>query len=115
MYLFFLLTAHSICVGETRQFCKLQDDGTALSATQSNRQSLMRAAISQLNLSACAYHHIVKLTRKTADLAGNEEIQSVHLAEALHASQSSEVDVGTTMFLIQNLPLKVYACLFCNS
>jgi magnesium chelatase family protein len=60
-------------VGEIRQFCKLQEDG----------QSLIRAAMSQLNLSARAYHRILKLTRTIADLAGCEEIQSVHLAEAL--------------------------------
>jgi magnesium chelatase family protein len=60
-------------VGEIRQFCKLQDEG----------QSLMRAAMTQLNLSARAYHRILKLARTIADLAGSEEIQSVHLAEAL--------------------------------
>jgi magnesium chelatase family protein len=60
-------------VGEIRQFCRLQDEG----------QSLMRAAMSQLNLSARAYHRILKLARTIADLAGSEEIQSVHLAEAL--------------------------------
>jgi magnesium chelatase family protein len=60
-------------IGEIRQFCKLQDEG----------QSLMRAAMSQLNLSARAYHRILKLARTIADLAGCEEIQSGHLAEAL--------------------------------
>jgi magnesium chelatase family protein len=60
-------------IGEIRQFCKLPEDG----------QSLMRAAMSQLNLSARAYHRILKLARTIADLAGCEEIQSVHLAEAL--------------------------------
>jgi len=30
-----------------------------------------------------AYHRILKLTGTIADLAGSEEIQSVHLAEAL--------------------------------
>ncbi len=60
-------------VGEIRQFCKLPEDG----------QSLMRAAMSQLNLSARAYHRILKLARTIADLAESEEIQSVHLAEAL--------------------------------
>jgi magnesium chelatase family protein len=60
-------------VGEVRRYCKLQDEG----------QSLMRAAMTQLNLSARAYHRILKLSRTIADLAGNEEIQSVHLAEAL--------------------------------
>jgi len=43
----------------------------------------MRAAMTQLNLSARAYHRILKLARTIADLAGCEEIQSVHLAEAL--------------------------------
>jgi len=29
----------------------------------------MRAAMTQLNLSACAYHHILKLARTIVDLA----------------------------------------------
>ena len=62
-------------VGEIRQFCKLPDEG----------QSLMRAAMTRLNLSARAYHRILKLARTIADLAGSEEIQSVYLAEVLHA------------------------------
>jgi magnesium chelatase family protein len=60
-------------VGEIRQYCKLQDEG----------QRLMRAAMTQLNLSARAYHRTLKLARTIADLAGSEEIQFVHLAEAL--------------------------------
>jgi len=60
-------------VGKVRQFCGLQAEG----------QSLMRAAMSQLQLSARAYHRILKLSRTIADLAGSEEIQSPHLAEAL--------------------------------
>jgi magnesium chelatase family protein len=60
-------------IGEIRQFCQLQDEG----------QNLMRSAMSQLQLSARAYHRILKLARTIADLAGSEEIQSVHLAEAL--------------------------------
>ena len=39
--------------------------------------------MTQLNLSAHAYHCILKLARTIADLAGSEEIQSAHLAEAL--------------------------------
>ena len=43
----------------------------------------MRSAMTQLNLSARAYHRILKLGRTIADLAGSDDIQSVHLAEAL--------------------------------
>jgi len=47
-------------VGEIRQSCKLHDEG----------QSLMRAAMTQLNLSARAYNRILRLARTIADLAG---------------------------------------------
>jgi magnesium chelatase family protein len=70
-------------VGEIRQFCKVGEEG----------QRLMQAGMMQLNLSARAYHRILKLARTIADLAGGEEIQSVHPAEALHAVQPSQVDV----------------------
>ena len=60
-------------IGEIRQFCKL--DGTS--------ESLMRSAMSQLNLTARAYHRILKLARTIADLAGSDAIQQVHIAEAL--------------------------------
>lgn len=60
-------------VAEIRQYCQLQPEG----------QSLMRSAMTQLQLSARAYHRILKLARTIADLAGSEEIGSVHLAEAL--------------------------------
>ena len=39
--------------------------------------------MSQLNLSACAYHRILKLAHTIADLERREGIQSAHLAEAL--------------------------------
>jgi magnesium chelatase family protein len=46
-------------------------------------QTLLRSAMAQLQLSARAYHRILKLARTIADLAGSEMIQSRHLAEAL--------------------------------
>ena len=84
-------------VGEIRQFCKLQNEG----------QSFMRATMSQLNLSARAYHRILKLARTIADLAGSEDIQSAHLVEVLHASQSSKVDDGVIRGYLNKAP-----CLF---
>jgi magnesium chelatase family protein len=43
----------------------------------------MRTAMNQLQLSARAYHRVLKLSRTIADLAGSESIQPAHLAEAL--------------------------------
>jgi magnesium chelatase family protein len=60
-------------VAEVRRFCKLDDTG----------EGLMRSAMGQLNLSARAYHRVLKLARTIADLAGSEPIQAAHLAEAL--------------------------------
>jgi magnesium chelatase family protein len=45
--------------------------------------ALMRSAMHQLQLSARAYHRILKLSRTIADLAGEEAIGVTHLAEAL--------------------------------
>jgi magnesium chelatase family protein len=58
---------------EVRKFCELDDTGRAL----------MKAAMSQLQLSARAYHRVLKLARTIADLASSEHIQPAHLAEAL--------------------------------
>ena len=60
-------------IGEIRQFCKQPEED----------YSLMRAAMTQLNLSAREYHRVLKLVRTIADLAGSDDIQSVHLAEVL--------------------------------
>ena len=68
-----VMTNADMRVAEVRQFCELDDAG----------QSLIKAAMSQLQLSARAYHRILKLSRTIADLAGEESIQSTHLAEAL--------------------------------
>jgi len=43
----------------------------------------MRTAMSQLQLSARAYHRVLKLARTIADLAGSGDIAPEHLAEAL--------------------------------
>jgi len=44
---------------------------------------LLRQAISRLNLSARAYHRVLKLARTLADLAGRDTIVAAHIAEAV--------------------------------
>jgi len=56
-----------------RQTCTLDETGT----------NLMRAAMNQYQLSARAYHRVLKLARTIADLGGAESIAPQHLAEAL--------------------------------
>ncbi|NTV37328.1 MAG: hypothetical protein HGA53_10280, partial [Anaerolineaceae bacterium] len=58
---------------ELRQYCTLDE----------TCRTLMRAAMSQMNLSARAYHRVLKLARTIADLAEAEQIAPSHLAEAL--------------------------------
>ena len=42
-------------------------------------QSLMRTTMQQLQLSARAFHRVLKIARTIADLAGNDEIAPAHL------------------------------------
>jgi magnesium chelatase family protein len=58
---------------EVREFCELESTG----------KQLMRSAMSQLGLSARAFHRVLKVSRTIADLGGIENIQPAHLAEAL--------------------------------
>ena len=58
---------------EVRDFCQVDPAG----------KSLLKAAMQQLQMSARAYHRILKLARTIADLAGSERIETVHLAEAI--------------------------------
>jgi magnesium chelatase family protein len=44
---------------------------------------LMRSAMSQLQLSAWAFHRALKLARTIADLADAESVQPAQMAEAL--------------------------------
>ena len=58
---------------EVRAICQLSEEGRAL----------VKAAMAQLGMSARAFHRILKLARTIADLAGGEDIETTHLAEAI--------------------------------
>ena len=58
---------------DLREFCKVQDDA----------QELLRIAITQLGLSARAYHRILKVSRTIADLADSPSIEVEHVSEAI--------------------------------
>ncbi|TVR71602.1 MAG: ATP-binding protein [Sphaerobacteraceae bacterium] len=58
---------------EIQDHCRLDEAG----------DRLLKAAVQQLQLSARAYHRVLKLARTIADLADNDHIETSHLAEAL--------------------------------
>ncbi len=58
---------------EIETFCQPDEAGLVL----------LKTAIARFNLSARAYHRILKLARTIADLAGELDIQPTHIAEAI--------------------------------
>jgi magnesium chelatase family protein len=56
-----------------KRFCSIDDAS----------QRLMEMAIDKLGLSARAYTRILKVSRTIADLAGEEDISSAHISEAI--------------------------------
>jgi len=58
---------------ELERYCPVEDAATAL----------LKQAIARLNLSARAYHRVLKLARTIADLAARNTIGVAHMAEAI--------------------------------
>ena len=65
---------------EIEQWCKPDEAG----------EKLLRQAISRLNLSARAYHRVLKVARTIADLAGSVAISATHIAEAIQYRRGLE-------------------------
>src|SRR5262249_33076879 len=62
-----------LCHQQVQKICRVDD---------SSRMLLAKAA-TQLGLSARAYDRVLRISRTIADLSGEEEIQSAHVAEAI--------------------------------
>jgi magnesium chelatase family protein len=58
---------------ELNSFVPLDDTGEAI----------LKRAVQQLQLSARAYHRVLKLARTIADLEQSDSVRANHLAEAL--------------------------------
>ena len=56
-----------------RKYCAIDSDGL----------THLKEAMTQLNMSARAYDRILKVARTIADLAGSEQIQPIHIREAV--------------------------------
>jgi magnesium chelatase family protein len=55
-------------------------------------QELLKRAIARLNLSARAYHRVLKLARTVADLAGEAPVLATHVAEAVQYRRLDRTD-----------------------
>lgn len=58
---------------QARKFCHPSDDA----------KQLLKTAVAQMNFSARAYDRILKVARTIADLSGEEQIGTAHIAEAI--------------------------------
>ena len=58
---------------EIKRYCSVKDDA----------DRLLETAINKLGLSARAYSRVLKVGRTIADLAGSENIEASHIAEAI--------------------------------
>ncbi len=67
------MTNSDLGAGEIEQFCVLDESA----------QALLKVAMRKLQLSARAYHRILKVSRTIADLASRDIIRTEHVAEAV--------------------------------
>jgi magnesium chelatase family protein len=67
--------------GEIRQYCLVDQTST----------HLLKSAMQQMQLSVRAYHRILKLARTIADLAGEKDIQTPNISEAIQYRPRQQV------------------------
>ncbi len=80
-----------VCAARDRQLARQGKPNAALGTGEIDTHcpvdapgaALLKQAIARLNLSARAYHRVLKLARSLADLAGEADIAARHIAEAV--------------------------------
>lgn len=76
-----ILTNSELSAKLVKKYCKIDDD----------TRNMLKFAISKFNLSARAYERILKISRTIADLEGQKDITSAHVARALQFREISKV------------------------
>ena len=66
---------------DIKKYCGLSEDCI----------SLLKMAVTRMNLSARSYHRIIKLSRTIADLEGEKNIKPSHIAESLQYRPKTEI------------------------
>lgn len=75
-----VLTNSEMSNTQIKQYCRVSKEAL----------DLLKRAIAQMNLSARAYHRVLKLSRTIADLSGAEGISEEHIAESLQYRSRDE-------------------------
>ena len=73
-----------------KKYCPLSPDA----------EELLRQSFDKMNLSARGYHHILKVARTIADLAGSDGIETAHVAEALRYRAEWENESKDALFTL---------------
>ena len=68
-----IITNSEMSSDQIKTFCQLDEQS----------KNLLRGAVSAMKLSARGYHRIIKIARTIADLAGQDKIGQMHIAEAI--------------------------------